>query len=70
MLIEEYLQDLKSSIESFSIINNFTINLDKRGDYLGFLAGEIVFRDNSLLMWREFKVKCGTRDVFLSIDLL
>lgn len=54
MLIEEYLQDLKSSIESFSIIHNFTINLDKRADYLGFLAGEIVFRDNSLLMWREF----------------
>lgn len=54
MLIEEYLQYLRSSIESLSIINSFTVNLDKRSDYLGFIAGEIVFMDNSLLMWREF----------------
>jgi hypothetical protein len=54
LLIEEYFQQIQILIESYSIVQLFNLERDKRGMYEGFIRGKIEFNDNSLLHFREF----------------
>ncbi|NEP78400.1 MAG: hypothetical protein F6K17_29980 [Okeania sp. SIO3C4] len=54
MLIEEYFQLLNEALQTFSIIQNCTFNPKKQGTYQGFIRGEVKFKDNSTLYFREF----------------
>lgn len=62
MLIEEYFQLLSEALQTFSIIQNFTFNPKKQGTYQGLIRGEVRFKDDSILYFREFV------DVKITID--
>ena len=62
MLIEEYFQLLSEALQTFSIIQNFIFNPKKQGTYQGFIRGEVRFKDDSILYFREFV------DVKITID--
>jgi hypothetical protein len=52
--IERYFADLQSVIEACLVLQTFNITYDKRSTHEGFIHGEIVFVDDSLLYLREF----------------
>ncbi len=54
MLIEVYLQQFHDIIQTCSVVHSFNIEPDNRGDYQGFIRGEINFMDASILYLREF----------------
>lgn len=54
MRIERYFAYLQSVIEACPVLQTFNITYDKRSTYEGFIHGEIIFVDNSLLHLREF----------------
>lgn len=54
MLIKDYVQEIREVINSCSLVSSFSITSDERGDYRGFIVGEISFIDGSILYWREF----------------
>ncbi|MGD1805265.1 toxin-antitoxin system TumE family protein [Dapis sp. BLCC M126] len=54
MLIKDYIQEIREVINSCSLVTSFSITSDERGDYRGFIVGEISFIDGSILYWREF----------------
>lgn len=54
MLIEDYFQEIQLLFQSSVIVKSLNIESDKRGFYEGFIRGNITFKDNSLLHFREF----------------
>jgi len=53
-LIEKYFQSLLDLLASLPFVDSSDINLEKRGDLVGFVRGEVEFRDgSSLLFFRE-----------------
>jgi hypothetical protein len=54
LLIEEYFQQLREIVEACPSVQSFKLTPDKRSDYQGFIQGEIILVDNSVLYWREF----------------
>lgn len=54
MLIEEYFQQLREIVEACPSVQSLNLTPDKRSDYQGFVKGEIILVDGSVLYWREF----------------
>jgi hypothetical protein len=53
-LIEEYFQSVLSLLASLPFVESSDVNLDKRGELVGFVRGEVEFQDgSSLLFFRE-----------------
>jgi hypothetical protein len=53
-LIEEYFQSILDLLASLPFIESSDVNLDKRGELVGFVRGEVGFQDgSSLLFFRE-----------------
>ena len=54
MLIEAYFQEIRHIIETHPSIFLTDVTYDKRGAHEGFIRGELVFVDDSILHFREF----------------
>jgi hypothetical protein len=52
-LIEEYFQAQINLFSSLPYVENSHTNLEKRADMVGFIRGEIEFKDGSRLHYRE-----------------
>jgi hypothetical protein len=52
-LIEEYFQAQLNLLASLPYVENPQLNLEKRADMVGFIRGDIEFKDGSLLHYRE-----------------
>ena len=52
-MIEEYFQSLLDLIASLPFVESPDINLEKRGDLVGFIRGEVGINDGSTLFFRE-----------------
>jgi Family of unknown function (DUF6516) len=60
LLIDEYFQQIRDIIESCSIVQSYNLVTDGRSLYLGFIRGDLLLVDGSLLHIREFvDVKLG-----------
>ena len=71
MLIEEYFQQIQTTISTCSVVVSFTLDCEKRDIYEGFIRAEIKFTDSSVLHIREF-VSVETiinRDMYASLNL-
>ncbi len=54
MLIEDYFQQFRETIESCSVLKSYNLNTEKKDVSEGFIRGNIYFVDDSLLHLREF----------------
>lgn len=52
-MIEEYFQSILDLIASLPFVESPDVNLEKRGDLVGFIRGEVGFNDGSVLFFRE-----------------
>lgn len=52
-MIEQYFQSLLDLLASLPFVESPAVNLEKRGELVGFIRGEVVFNDNSVLYFRE-----------------
>lgn len=53
-MIEEYFQSILDLLASLPFVESSDVNLDKRGELIGFVRGEVGFQDgSSLLFFRE-----------------
>jgi len=53
-LIEEYFQSILDLLASLPFVESSDVNLDKRGELVGFVRGRVEFQDgSSLLFFRE-----------------
>jgi hypothetical protein len=53
-LIEQYFQSMLDLLASLPFVESSNVNLEKRGDLVGFIRGEVEFQDgSSLLSFRE-----------------
>ena len=64
MRIEHYFKQLQATIEACTSLQTFSLTYDKRSTYEGFIRGELIFVDGSVLHLREFV------DVELSVERL
>ncbi len=62
MLIDNYFEHIRSVLSQPSIIQKVELETEKRTDTLGFIRGNVYFKDGSLLHIREFV------DVEISIE--
>ena len=54
MQIEAYFQQLQTEIAGCPVVDSQTVSFDKRGSSLGFIRGDLLMSDGSLLHFREF----------------
>ncbi len=54
LLIEDYFQQIHETIGRCLIVQASRITYDKRGNYEGFISGDIFFADDSILHIRKF----------------
>ena len=54
MLVEAYFQEIRHLIETHPSVSLTDVTYDKRGAHEGFIRGELVFVDDSILHFREF----------------
>jgi hypothetical protein len=52
-LIEQYFQSLLDLLASLPFVESPDVNLEKRGELVGFIRGQVGFRDGSELFFRE-----------------
>lgn len=52
-MIEEYFQGILDLIDSLPFVESPDVNLEKRGDLVGFIRGEVGINDGSTLFFRE-----------------
>jgi len=54
LLIDQYFAEIRNMLANLLIVQRFELETEKRTDTLGFIRGNIYFRDRSLLHIREF----------------
>ena len=54
MRIEAYFREIRRTLEIYPGIRLSNVTYDKRGAHAGFIRGELVFVDDSVLHMREF----------------
>jgi len=54
LLIEEYFQLIHEAIQTYTVVQSFTLISEKQGTYEGFIRGEVKFTDASVLYLREY----------------
>ena len=53
-MIEQYFQSILDLLASLPFVQSSDVNLEKRGELVGFVRGRVEFRDgSSLLFFRE-----------------
>ncbi|MDL1912262.1 hypothetical protein FBQ81_16480 [Chloroflexi bacterium CFX6] len=52
-MIEQYFQSLLDLLASLPFVESPDVNLEKRGELVGFIRGEVQFTDGSTLFFRE-----------------
>lgn len=52
-MIEQYFQSLLDLIASLPFVQSPEIHIEKRGELVGLIGGELVFSDGSVLHFRE-----------------
>ena len=52
-MIEQYFQSMLDLLASLPFVESPDINLEKRGELVGFIRGEVGFNDGSILFFRE-----------------
>lgn len=54
MNINEYILQLESIIDSYSLVASYNLIIDRKTDEVVFISGKIEFRDGSILDFKEF----------------
>ena len=54
MLIDDYFQAIRDTIEAYPAVHSSSVTYDKRTSYVGFIRGTILLLDGSTLHFREF----------------
>lgn len=54
MSINDYIVELESFINSFSVISAYNLTIDRKTEDIAFISGSIEFRDGSVLDFKEF----------------
>ena len=54
MLIEDYFQQIRQTIDGCHAVQSSAVTYDKRGTHEGYIRGELHFEDGSILHLREF----------------
>lgn len=54
MLIDDYFQTIRDTLEACSAVHSSSVTYDKRTSYVGFIRGTILLLDGSTLHFREF----------------
>ena len=54
MRIEAYFQQLQVQIDNCPVVDSQSVSFTKRGSSLGFIRGDLLMADGSLLHFREF----------------
>lgn len=54
MRIERYFEHIQATVEASPSLQTFSLTYDKRDTYAGFIRGELLFVDGSVLHLREF----------------
>ncbi|NER39877.1 MAG: hypothetical protein F6J93_39095 [Oscillatoria sp. SIO1A7] len=54
MSIENYFQQIRVIIEEYPGVQSSEFVSQKRTEYEGFVRGNILFKDGSILHWREY----------------
>lgn len=54
MNINDYIAQIESIINSFSIVTSYNLNIDRKTEETVFISGRIDFRDGSMLDFKEF----------------
>ena len=52
-MIEQYFQSLLDLLASLPFVESPDVNLEKRGELVGFIRGEVGFNNGSVLFFRE-----------------
>ncbi len=52
-MIEQYFQSLLDLLAGLPFVESPDVNLEKRGELVGFVRGEVGFNDGSVLFFRE-----------------
>jgi len=52
-LIEQYFQSLLDLLASLPFVESPDVNLEKRGELVGFIRGDVEFNNGSILFFRE-----------------
>jgi len=52
--INDYILQLETIINSFSLISSYNLNIDRKSDEIVFISGRIDFRNGTLLDFKEF----------------
>jgi len=52
--IENYFKQIRVTIERYPGVQSFEFFSQKRTEYEGFVRGNILFKDGSILHWREY----------------
>lgn len=52
-MIEQYFQSLLDLLASLPFVESPDVSLEKRGELVGFIRGEVGFNDGSVLFFRE-----------------
>ncbi|MCB0097961.1 MAG: hypothetical protein KDE50_34005 [Caldilineaceae bacterium] len=63
MRIEIYFQHIQDEIDASPMVDMSTIRFERRGESLGFIRGELLLIDGSILHVREFVDATGTEIV-------
>ena len=53
-MIDEYFDQIKELLNRSSVVRSQDIQFDKRTSTKGYIRGNVYFRDNSMLHFREF----------------
>ena len=53
-MIEAYFRSVDALLADSSIVREYNVHFDKRSLTQGYLRGDVIFRDESLLHFREF----------------
>jgi len=53
-MIDAYFDEIREIIAASSVVHSSNIAFDRRGDQVGYLRGDLFFRDDSHLHFREF----------------
>ena len=54
MKIETYFQQIQEIVEDCPLVLLSDVTFEKRGGYEGFIRGDLLFEDGSILHFREF----------------
>ncbi len=54
MNINDYISQLETIINSFSIIESYNLNIDRKSVEIAFISGRMDFRDGTILDFKEF----------------